>query len=153
MKWSDRDFRRGLGKSNAFLWITILGMATGLAGCGESKLRVYPVAGKLVWGGEPVPGALVILRPTGKPLPEKLVPSATTDAAGNFKITSYASSDGAPVGDYVATAVWLKLVDKGEQSHAGPNVLPAEYSKAETSPLKVTIAAKPNELQPFEIPR
>ena len=127
-------------------------LAIGLTGCGksESRVKVYPVSGTVTFNGEPAEGAQVILHPQGHALPENLAPLGTVKADGSFQIGVYENNDGAPAGDYVATVEWLKVVQTEGGAGRGPNVLPAEYAKADTSPVKLTVKQETNDL-PIEI--
>ena len=128
-----------------------------LAGCGSSqtssdRLPVFPATGKIVFDGRPLTGAFVVLHPKGsadaKSTPR---PHAQAAADGSFTLTSYESNDGAPAGDYTLTVEYRALVKHGGDVTAGPNVLPPKYSRAETSPVAVQIAAGRNILPEVQI--
>ena len=70
-------------------------------------------------------------------------PTGNVDSSGTFKLSTYDKDDGLPPGDYTATVVWFK----GESD----NLLPAIYSKPETSPLKVKVTGGETALQPFKL--
>jgi hypothetical protein len=91
----------------------------------------------------------VTLTPQTAKLPASITPSGKVQKDGTYKISVYGDGDGAPAGDYVATVVWYKLLPNG--SGAGPNVVPAEYADAKTSPVKVTVKEGQNEVPPIEI--
>jgi hypothetical protein len=59
------------------------------------------------------------------------VADGRTDEMGRFQISTYARFDGAPVGEYVVTVVKADAV-------------PAAYSAAATTPLKVVVKEIPN---------
>lgn len=124
-----------------------------VSGCGESgpeRVPVFPTEGKVIWNGQPVPGALVVLHPSdGKPVSAR----AQTGKDGSFKISTYDTGDGAPLGDYVITVEWRKLIQKDGEFKAGPNVLPPKYSQRNTSDLKVHIAEGTNVLDPITLKR
>lgn len=83
-----------------------------LVGCGETerfknRKAVYPVAGQFLVGGAPANGALIAFHPAGESGTGRALPSrATTDAEGRFELTTYATSDGAPEGEFVVTVYW-----------------------------------------------
>lgn len=120
-----------------------------LTGCGHKDVMVpvHPVSGKVLFDGKPAEGAVVTLNPKGEGALKSAAPKGTVKPDGSYKISVYTDGDGAPVGDYVATVQWFKMVGEG----AGPNVIPAKYSKPDTSPLTLTVKEGPNEL-PIEIP-
>jgi hypothetical protein len=120
----------------------------GLTGCGHKDVvvPVHPVSGKVTFEGKPAEGAVVTLNPQGDAALKTAAPKATVKPDGSFKVSVYSDGDGAPAGDYVATVQWFKMVGEG----AGPNVIPAKYSKPDTSPLKITVKEGQNDL-PIEI--
>jgi hypothetical protein len=102
------------------------------------------VRGKVLFEGQPVGGAEVVLQSQTK---EPRVPraDALTGADGTFVLGTYAADDGAPVGEYAVTIVWRKpLYDASGKP--GKNLLPVRYAKTDTSELKATIKAGQNEL-------
>ena len=87
-----------------------------------------------------------------QPVAEKdLRPSAKIGQDGTFSLTTYVADDGAPAGEYTATIQWNKLVKKGPDYSAGPNVVPKQYAARETSPWKINVQSKSNELAPINI--
>jgi hypothetical protein len=148
--------RRSLAKRRWPRRLICMQLLAAIAGCGSSqstdRLPVFPVVGKLVYDGRPLKGAFVILHPKsaahGKAAPR---PHAQAAADGSFALTSYESSDGAPAGNYTVTVELRSLVSQGGDVTAGPNTLPAKYSRAETSPLIVQIAEGRNDLSEIRI--
>jgi hypothetical protein len=129
------------------------GLAILLNACSgdDGRVPVYPVKGKVAVAGEPPIGALVVLYPA-RPVGEKdLRPSAKIGQDGIFSLTTYVADDGAPAGEYTATIQWNKLVKKGPDYSAGPNVVPKQYAARETSPWKINVESKFNELAPINI--
>lgn len=123
-----------------------------MAGCsqGEGRVPVYPVTGKLAFKGEVPDGALIVFH--ADKADEKVPrPSGKVKDDGTFSLTTYDGNDGAPPGDYHVTVQWFKLVKKGADISAGPNVIPPEYGKPESSPWKVTVAEAKNDLSGHEI--
>jgi hypothetical protein len=113
----------------------------------SKRKPTYPVEGRAFFEGSPIPGAQVLLHAAN----EKGVPPKGSRAVGivaadgTFKLTTYAAHDGVPEGEYVITVLW-KQPAYDVQGKSGPNLLPARYSKAETSGLRVTIEPMANEL-------
>src|SRR4051812_25361844 len=80
--------------------LTVLGFAVLLTGCSRSdRTPVYPVHGQVLLNGKPLPEAIVTFHHDAGDAKVPL-PSAHTDAEGRFKLTSYATGDGAPEGSY-----------------------------------------------------
>jgi hypothetical protein len=129
------------------------GIAIFLTACSADggRVPIYPVKGKVAVKGEVTVGALVVLYRT-QPVGEKdLRPSAKIGQDGTFSLTTYVANDGAPAGLYTATIQWNKLVKKGQDYSAGANVVPKQYAARETSPWKINVESKPNELAPINI--
>ncbi len=121
-----------------------------LAGCGESRVEVFPVSGKVTYEGQSPAGAFIVLHPVNPVEGMNVAPTGAVKKDGTFSITAYQKDDGAPPGDYVATIEWYKFDEK--LGGAGPNVLPKDYANAKTSPLKVSVkAGGPTELPPITI--
>lgn len=125
------------------------------AGCGsaDSRPAVYQTTGKISFKGAAPVGAVVALHPKDQAaVGRSVVPSGLVKPDGSFDLTSFAPSDGAPPGDYVLTVEWHKTSSGSEENRVlGPNLLPVQYSKPQTSPVVVTIAAQPNELKTIVI--
>lgn len=104
---------------------------------------VYPVRGKVVLDGKPIPDALVEFYPADKKagLPRA---DALADEDGSFVLSTYQAQDGAAAGEFAVTVV-LRKVGTGPEE-PGPNLLPARYGKPETTPLKVRVQQGPNEV-------
>ncbi len=132
-----------------------LGVACVSWGCsgGDGRVAVYPVNGRVSVAGEVPEGALVVLYPARKLGEEELRPSGRVAKDGSFRLTTYEADDGAPTGEYTATVQWNKLVKKGRDYAAGPNVVPKTYANPETSAWKIKVAEAPNELPPLRITR
>jgi hypothetical protein len=157
--YSIKKFESEAGKfETAWRWSLLIGLPlfVGLAGCGSSqngdRLPVFPASGKLVYDGRPLDGAFVVLHPkgaaNGRAAPR---PHAQASADGSFTLTSYESNDGAPAGDYTMTVELRSLVKHGGDVTAGPNTLPAKYSRVDTSPVAVQIAEGTNQLPEVQI--
>lgn len=122
-------------------------------GCGEAKVPVVPVTGKVTFGKEIPVGAQIVLHAQGHSLPDDVAPTGRVKEDGTFAISIYGTDEGVPAGEYVATIQWYKIVkDRSGDSISGPNVIPKKYSSPETSPLKITVNNEPTTLPPIEIP-
>lgn len=141
--------RRGLG-SRALALCATLGLAVGCSS-DDGRPETYPVAGQVQVGGEPAAGAFVVFHPAGTVTEEFNKPTAQVKSDGSFELTTFDEADGAPAGEYAVTVEWRKLVDQGGDVQAGPNVVPDTYARADSTPLKVTVAENPNTLDPFQI--
>lgn len=140
-------------RSSGFLAIAFVAAAA--IGCSKPaplQAPVFPVKGTITFKGQPIQGAVVVLHPKAQgPIPAP-TPRANVDAQGNFAVTTYASGDGAPEGEYTVTVQWYKPVKgEGGDLKAGPNVIPAKYSRPAQSDLKIVVATGPNEVPPIKL--
>jgi hypothetical protein len=120
-----------------------------VSGCGQSdknRVAVHPVTGSVQFRGLPTAGAFVSLH--AKNATDSVpTPRATVAKDGTFTVTTYDGNDGAPEGDYVLTVQWYRPVRVGNDLVGGPNVLPVKYASAQTSDVKIRIAAGENQLK------
>jgi hypothetical protein len=122
------------------------------AGCSSNThTPVYPVQGQILLNGKPLSEAIVTFHPQGN-APAEPLPSAHTDAEGRFKLTSFATGDGAPEGNYAISLVCFRThpIRKGFEGDA-TNIVPARYANASTSRLTATVVRGPNELPPLQV--
>lgn len=154
-EWGTGTPRTGRGRRGGLTGCGLL-LAT-LVGCGGSTpVPVFPVEGVVEVAGQPAAGAFVVFHPVGsRPRDasgaEVPLPSAQVKADGKFQLTTFEASDGAPAGRYAVTVQWHKLVGKGNDQQAGPNVVPPQYSDPASSPVQVSVESKPNQLEPIQI--
>ena len=118
----------------------------------HNRKPTHPVQGKVFFDGTPAPGAMLVFHlitdPAKKPV---RAADALVEPDGTFTMSTYTANDGAPAGDYVVTVVWPKpLYD--DLGRPGPNQLPANYAKIETTPLKATVKSGNNDFT-FELRR
>ena len=125
-----------------FAFVALAALLTA-SGCGETRVPVYPVTGKVTFQGKPPVGARVVLHAANPSDIDDVAPSGAVQSDGSFVITAYEPGDGAPEGEYTATLQWFKLVGDAGGSAPGPNVLPKKYANAATSPVKVSVATGP----------
>jgi hypothetical protein len=120
-----------------------------LVGCGSGEKRTptFAVRGKLTDGSKPVANAQVVFHPENVSA-DTPKPRGTTDANGEFTLTTYDGHDGAPAGQYRVSVEQWKTVS----ADAGPaNQLPAKFADPAKSGLTATVNAGPTELQPFVV--
>jgi hypothetical protein len=134
-------------------WLAIA-LATTLTGCGQAKQpweHVYRASGIVTFQGQPLAGAVVTLIPEDGDFPNTVRPTAITDEEGAFEIGTYSTADGAPAGDYKVLVLHYPVVGSPNNPHAGPNDLPSQYARPETTTLKVTIGEAETEIPPLEL--
>jgi len=134
-------------------WTPLLaGTVVLLGSCAKSSHKpVYPVHGQVFYNGKPANGALILFHEINVPVSQEARPHGQVDQNGDFVLSTYASKDGAPAGDYVVTIDWRQTVPG--RSAGGSSLLPPEYGMPQRSPLRSTIRAESNNLPPFHIDR
>lgn len=98
--------------------LCVLLLLTVVTGCGDGRVPVYPVSGKVTYKGKPAEGWLVVLHMENPPeihtdAPHPL-PRAPVQPDGSFCFQTYGTEDGAPVGRFKISFVWMPK--PGEQS-------------------------------------
>ena len=131
-------------------------MAVVLAGCGDGRLRRYPVNGSVLIDGRPAENAIVVFCPVDPSAElEHLRPAGRADAAGQFELTTYEAFDGAPAGQYKVLVKWPSprpVNDReGRPGALGPDRLKGKYYNLDTTPFSATIEEQANALPPFEL--
>ena len=118
-------------------WVLGIVVILSAAGCKSEPEEppTYPVSGEVFYKGKPAAKAKIIFRPqdgsTIGPWPH-----ATVDETGHYQLTFRRLNDGAKEGEY---AVIITLRHGQNDGDVGPNILPAKYARAETTPIKITI--------------
>ena len=121
--------------------------------CGKGRPVVHPVSGRVLYENKPIANAFVVLHPVDAAESDAVRPRGHTDPEGNFTLSSFAASDGAPPGEYLATVEWRPLGERDLESSAPPsNRLPPRYARADRSGLRVRIDG-PTELAPWRLTR
>jgi hypothetical protein len=116
----------------------VLLAALAAAGCGESgassheKMPTVPVSGRVAFRGKPLGNVAVIFQS----IDGKVSATGTTDAAGTFRLATYAPDDGAPPGSYRVT-----VAPGGTAREIEPGVLaPTPEEPATGSPVPARYA-------------
>jgi hypothetical protein len=134
--------------------LILIGPALMCCSCGKSDQRkpVFPVQGKVLLDGKPLPRAFLVFHPIGESGPGVRRPIASAGEDGCFAPTTYAAEDGAPAGEYAVTVEYRRPPDQDETAPS-ENLLPPRYSKPVSTPLKVRIVEGQNDLEPFQVKR
>lgn len=107
--------------------------------------------------GAPCDGALVVFHPLASDRVNDPKPVATTDANGNFSLTTFALDDGAIEGDYGVTIVWnvpdkeAKFSLSGEGGGGGTDKLQGRYGNPSSPKLKATVKAQDGNTFNFDL--
>jgi hypothetical protein len=151
-----RDIRRNLARRTVGL-IVLSGLVS-YSGCGKGRIPTYAVNGTVTVDGAPAEGAIVVFCPVD-PLPEvaNLRPAGKTDSSGQFKLTTFDPSDGAPAGQYKILVKWPAATpgngreDRPGAVNRGPDRLKGKYYNQDTTPLSAKIEKGTNNLPPFSL--
>jgi hypothetical protein len=108
-------------------WLTngcgcVLLLALLATGCSSSKgdrPPTFPAHGLVFVNGQPAAGAKVQLNALGDEKLAKLCPHAVVEADGSFRLTTFQTGDGAPVGTYALTITWAAPPQPGHEE--GPD--------------------------------
>lgn len=127
-----------------------------IAGCGPAVVKTFPCKGVAKWKGTPCDGALVVFHPLAADRINDPKPVATTDAMGNFSLTTFELNDGAIEGDYGVTIVWnvpdkeAKFSLSGEGG-GGTDKLQGRYGDPSNPKLKATVTARDDNVFTFDL--
>jgi hypothetical protein len=137
-----------------FLLLTLAGgVALGLTACRRSdREAVYPVAGKVFCKGKPAEGATVTFVRRDKNDSKMPQPGGQVGRDGSFRLSTYASYDGAPAGRYVVTIIYPSPERKENDENTGPDLLQGRYADPKTTPFAADVKEKTNDLEPFLVP-
>ena len=120
-----------------------------VVGCSRNdRVSTTPVEGTVLGqDGKPLERATVIFHPTDSSL-KFPKPRGTTDAQGKFQLSTYDTSDGAPVGKYKVTIEqWFR--DNPDQ--APTNHLSPDLASESGSGIEIQLSKGPNVLDPFKV--
>ena len=129
-------------------------------GCGgdPSKPKLGRVSGTVTYKGEPVTKGVVSFVPAGGPGVETGQPAAgEIGSDGSYELTTFDEGDGAVLGEHVVLVQAVEM-DPSIEGGSMPipdaqgrlnikppkHLVPEKYSKAETSPLRFTVAEGSN---------
>ena len=122
----------------------------GSQGTGDTRVKVYPVEGKLLVLGRPAGDAALAFHAVDKGRAGGHCPVGTTRADGTYRLMTYSQGDGAPEGEYVVTLYWPhdpQLVNECACSELTTHDrLFGRYADPATSQLRATIRPERNEI-------
>ena len=107
------------------------------------------VKGTVLVGGHPAAGAYVTLFPAAAQVADGPGIVAIAGIDGQFRIPAERFSGRAE--DYIVTLRWFENFGKKGESQPGPSLIATEFTKPETSPLRVQVAAGRQTLEPFHV--
>jgi hypothetical protein len=140
------------GLTRLLAWIGLLGV---ISGCGSGP-KLNPVTGTVKYKGNAVPGATVTFRL--QEAKNATMAIGTTDAQGQFELTTYQAGKGAAAGKYKVTVTKFTTPGSGGAGGASDmkaaftqktpverNELPAKYADRTGTPLEKTVVAGKND--------
>jgi hypothetical protein len=150
---------------SATAWVRWVGTPVVLAvalGCGDDRPPVYPVHGKVTFGGKPLPGGgSISFVPLGNQ-PGKTAAGAIAED-GTYRLTTHSPGDGSMAGEFrvVISQVTEKEPEptpdgqapKAAWSLPQADRIPAVYSDHYGSPLKAKVEAKNSNELNFDLKR
>ena len=101
--------------------------------------------------GRPPFHAQVTFHPVADGGREAILPTGSVDDRGRFTLTSYASGDGAPEGEYRVTVAWFLASGRPDDDRPPVNYLPVRYARADTTPLRAVVRKGGVDLEPFRL--
>lgn len=111
----------------------------------DERLDCLPVRGRIYYNGKPAAGAQIVFHYVDmKSKALRRGGDGTADAEGAFTISTYASNDGAPPGEYLVAITWHDWPNPAQRGD-GPNKLPARYAKPTTSGLTADVKVGSND--------
>jgi hypothetical protein len=138
----------------------VLGLSLIVGGCSESvkgRPKVVPVTGAIAYNGNPIPGASVAFYVEGAPR----AATGTTDAKGEFKLSTFAINDGCVPGEATITVAKAPeaspgtatmtgspmdplanakmFEDRAKKKSTDKPLIPLKYSETRLTPLKETV--------------
>lgn len=112
-----------------FAILLILGCGGGVA-----RDRTVPVKGVVLFRGQPLADASVTFSPEkGRPA------TGTTNASGEFTLTTYENNDGAIPGQHMILVTKYEPAPAGDPYAKLKSIIPERYSELRTTPLTKTV--------------
>jgi hypothetical protein len=120
-------------------------------GCsGSNRPATAPVRGTVTFRGKPVVGATLSFLCQGAPRHA----IGTTDAAGNYRLTTFEPNDGAVIGTHVVTIEKFSIGPQESFPEIDPSMGPAAMAAALKKAEQATLEARQKaERMPSELPK
>ncbi len=128
-----------------------VGLLLEMASCRRNDRPVFPATGKVLYKGKPAEGARVTFVSLSEKDAKRPRPGGEVGPDGTFRLSTYASYDGAPPGRYAVLVVYPSAAKQVDGENAGPDLLGGRYADPKTTPLRAEIKEGTNELEPFDV--
>ena len=139
------------------VWLcAVFGCSAGSDKWVKGRPPVYKASGKVMYQGKPLEGALVLYHPVSG----ETSAYGRTDPNGKFLLTTFEQDDGAPEGPYKVVVTKMEYEvkptaydspDEKAVARIPKPLLPAKYSKKETTDLTAEVVADGDNEAVFEI--
>lgn len=132
----------GMSSKIVSLLLSISLLTLGCSSRDQTK-PVYATRGRVLYNQQPLVGAKVTFYPIDRVMLPRETPTATTDAEGNFVMSTYGSNDGVPTGYYR-----VAIVPAGHQLDSP---YPLTYVDPVRSGIKAQVSSAATELPTIEL--
>ena len=134
--------------------LVLLLFVLALPSCSKSKpAKTYPVKGSVFINGEAAKGAIVTFMPANREQNPDHVPQGIVRDDGSFTIGTFEAGDGAPPGEYLVGIQWRgheTPKNSARKKTIHQDKLLGQF-KPSASGIRVTVEAKENQLDPFQL--
>lgn len=130
--------------------VALVGVAAVGCGKGISAPRTVPTSGTVFYKGKAIEGVKVTLHPKFNMGSVKFTPSGVTGKDGRFTLSTAASDDGAPPGDYSVTFELLRTGADKRGLDTEFDVWKGKYANPDTAQ-KVTVGSSATTLETFRL--
>ena len=124
-------------------------------GCGDGKMKRYPITGTVNVDGKPAAGVQLLFAPVdGTPEFQRVRPMGLTGEDGKFTLNTFGDGDGVPAGQYKVLITWpskSKGVSRDGVPEMGADQFKGRYNNLEKSEFTITVDSSTSELPPFEL--
>lgn len=122
------------------LTVLVLAAMVGIGCSRKGGLETAPVKGKITYKGKALPSGSIMFVPAEGP-----AAMGEINSEGQYELTTYASGDGAVIGNHKVTITALQDMKDAlpeQRSPTPPPIIPAKYLSDTTSGLTAEVKAK-----------
>lgn len=127
-------------------------LSSALLGCGcghQPKIPLQKTTGELTINGVVPVGAIIGLHPVAGDFDKQgSRPAARVLENGSFVVSTYATGDGAPLGEYKASIIWPQFPGRDDP---GEDRMKGKYSNPQSTPITVNVRIGEATLEPINL--
>ena len=127
----------------------LIALVIGCAGSTGDRVKTYSVSGNIYVNGQPAAGAVVECYALDDPALLPLRPHAIAGLDGTFKLTTYKTGDGAPVGSYALTVKWPTPPRPNKET--GVDRLNGRYADPKRPARRIKVQPSDNDLETIDL--